>query len=223
MAKHDWDALQAAFIQEHCETGIAAKDWCEQQGLNYKSARRYIKTSAAKEVKKKKEAPVIAREPDKPIQRPGSVGNQRARKHGAYSGYFNKNVTELVEETTLHDELELCRMRTHSVIDAMQKIQEQLKECNSVETAASLWESYTRAEQALDRIVARTESLTKTLSSLKIDNIAYDKILAETAQKQQATELIKLNIEKLSKEIGGTSKLDEFIDELTGGKDQVVG
>ncbi|MCA6998206.1 terminase small subunit [Dickeya solani] len=46
MAKPDWGALQDQFLAEHAQTGISPKDWCEAQGLNYTSARRYIKKPA---------------------------------------------------------------------------------------------------------------------------------------------------------------------------------
>ena len=47
MAKPDWGALQDQFLAEHAKTGISPKEWCEAQGLNYTSARRYIKKPAA--------------------------------------------------------------------------------------------------------------------------------------------------------------------------------
>lgn len=47
MAKHDWEALQTAFLADNADTGITAQQWCEQHGLNYQSARRYIKPRAA--------------------------------------------------------------------------------------------------------------------------------------------------------------------------------
>ncbi|WP_089528500.1 terminase small subunit [Pantoea ananatis] len=47
MAKPDWGSLQQRFLSEHAKTGISPKDWCEAQGLNYSSARRYIKKPAA--------------------------------------------------------------------------------------------------------------------------------------------------------------------------------
>lgn len=43
----DWKSLQVDFAQAHGETGISVKDWCEQNGLNYQSARRYIKPRTA--------------------------------------------------------------------------------------------------------------------------------------------------------------------------------
>lgn len=47
MAKPDWGNLQQRFLSEHAKTGISPKDWCEAQGLNYSSARRYIKKVGA--------------------------------------------------------------------------------------------------------------------------------------------------------------------------------
>lgn len=46
MAKPDWGALQDQFLAEHAKTGISPKDWCQAQGLNYASAKRYIKVTS---------------------------------------------------------------------------------------------------------------------------------------------------------------------------------
>ncbi|MBA8034755.1 hypothetical protein HV096_22225 [Citrobacter freundii] len=45
MAKPDWGDLQKRFLSEHAKTGISPRDWCEAQGLNYSSAKRYIKVT----------------------------------------------------------------------------------------------------------------------------------------------------------------------------------
>lgn len=45
MAKPDWGELQQRFLSEHAATGVSPKDWCEAQGLNYASAKRYIKVT----------------------------------------------------------------------------------------------------------------------------------------------------------------------------------
>lgn len=47
MAKPDWIDLQSRFLSEHAISGISPKEWCEAQGLNYSSARRYIKKPSA--------------------------------------------------------------------------------------------------------------------------------------------------------------------------------
>lgn len=46
MAKPDWSELQDRFLSEHAESGVSPKEWCESQGLNYATARRYIKKPA---------------------------------------------------------------------------------------------------------------------------------------------------------------------------------
>lgn len=52
MAKPDWGALQQRFLSEHAKTSISPSDWCEAQGLNYATARRYIKKPAAQSAQK---------------------------------------------------------------------------------------------------------------------------------------------------------------------------
>ena len=47
MAKPDWGELQQRFLSEHAATGVSPKEWCEAQGLNYATARRYIKKTSA--------------------------------------------------------------------------------------------------------------------------------------------------------------------------------
>lgn len=47
MAKTDWGSLAAQYQSAYAKTGISPKAWCEQHGLNYQSARRYIKVSDA--------------------------------------------------------------------------------------------------------------------------------------------------------------------------------
>ncbi|CAI1618539.1 Uncharacterised protein [Serratia quinivorans] len=53
MAKHDWKALQAEFLRDNAATGVTAQQWCENRGLNYQSARRYIKPRAAQSAQNK--------------------------------------------------------------------------------------------------------------------------------------------------------------------------
>ncbi|MCE0495763.1 hypothetical protein [Vibrio salinus] len=54
MAKNDWNALQSQFENDTAKSGISPKDWCEAKGLNYQTARRYIKVrKTAQNVKKK--------------------------------------------------------------------------------------------------------------------------------------------------------------------------
>ncbi|STM28668.1 terminase small subunit [Escherichia coli] len=43
MSRPDWGALQQEYIAEYTRSGISPVAWCEAMGLNYATARRYIK------------------------------------------------------------------------------------------------------------------------------------------------------------------------------------
>ncbi|HAP0139731.1 TPA: terminase small subunit [Escherichia coli] len=43
MSRPDWGALQREYIAEYTRSGISPVAWCEARGLNYATARRYIK------------------------------------------------------------------------------------------------------------------------------------------------------------------------------------
>ena len=225
----NWLELQAEFTKAHAETGIKVKEWCESKGLKYSSARRYIKLTKTKaKIKTKVKAQAMAENK-----------NLGALKHGGYSKYFNTDITTLVSGTDLTDELELCRSRIHLVVCTIEEIQRRLEQKPRVEAevAASLFDSLLKADIALDRNIARVESITKTLSSIRLDNLNEHKIIADTtrsieitkatvinAKKSIAqTELTNLQVEQLRKEVGGTSKLDDYIDSRISGLDSVVG
>ncbi|WP_281083917.1 terminase small subunit [Klebsiella quasivariicola] len=52
MSKPDWGELQRRFQSAHAKSGISPKEWCESQGLNYATARRYIKKATAQNAQK---------------------------------------------------------------------------------------------------------------------------------------------------------------------------
>jgi hypothetical protein len=57
MARKGWDELQARFLADHHETGIPPKDWCEREGLNFASAKLYIKIAGYKSANSQKKSP----------------------------------------------------------------------------------------------------------------------------------------------------------------------
>lgn len=65
MAKPDWGELQQRFLSEHAETGISPKEWCDAQGLNYTSARRYIKKPPAQTAQKSAQKKLRTAQKDK--------------------------------------------------------------------------------------------------------------------------------------------------------------
>lgn len=219
-----WKDLNELFQKQHAETKISLREFCDNQGLSYSTARKHIKTSRTAPRKVvKDEGPKQKRAPN--------------FKHGGYSKYFKGGVNELVEATTLEDELALCRSRIHMVLEAVEGIQQLLEDKDADAAArASLYESLFKAEVSLERNIARAESITKTLSSVKTDSLTRGKISVEIARIEQQTkalvnatkrgkyqaEIAEHEAIKARKEAGGTSKLDDFIDKRTGGLDKVV-
>ncbi|HHK9531642.1 TPA: terminase small subunit [Enterobacter hormaechei] len=65
MAKPDWGVLQQRFLSDHAETGVSPKEWCESQGLNYATARRYIKKPSAQTAQKPAQNKICTAQKDK--------------------------------------------------------------------------------------------------------------------------------------------------------------
>lgn len=81
--KPDWGELQQQFLAEHSVTGISPKEWCEIQGLNYATARRYIKKPTAQSAQKTAQKKVrtaqkkeCANEPVRNSDIPDAQGNK---------------------------------------------------------------------------------------------------------------------------------------------------
>lgn len=75
MAKPDWGELQKQFLAEHAYSGVSPKEWCEAQGLNYATAKRYIKIANSQ----KKGANKTANSQSKPVGRKGIAGADKAK------------------------------------------------------------------------------------------------------------------------------------------------
>ncbi|HDP7595728.1 TPA: hypothetical protein P6509_004522 [Escherichia coli] len=88
MAKPDWGALQHQFLAEHAKTGISPKDWCAAQGLNYSSAKRYIKVTTYGANSQKKSANKSANSQ----KEKGEVSkNGEVKKHQLDTGAHSKS------------------------------------------------------------------------------------------------------------------------------------
>lgn len=88
MAKPDWGALQHQFLAEHAKTGISPKDWCAAQGLNYSSAKRYIKVTTYGANSQKKSANKSA---NSQKEKGGSSKNGRVKKNQPDTGARSKS------------------------------------------------------------------------------------------------------------------------------------
>ena len=88
MAKPDWGALQHQFLAEHAKTGISPKDWCAAQGLNYSSAKRYIKVTTYGANSQKKSANKSA---NSQKEKGGANKNGRVKKNHPDTGSSSKS------------------------------------------------------------------------------------------------------------------------------------
>lgn len=88
MAKPDWGALQHQFLAEHAKTGISPKDWCAAQGLNYSSAKRYIKVTTYGANSQKKTANKSA---NSQKEKGGSSKNGKEKKNQPDTGTCSKS------------------------------------------------------------------------------------------------------------------------------------
>ncbi|CAI6175070.1 TPA: hypothetical protein ACH1YZ_000164 [Escherichia coli] len=88
MAKPDWGALQHQFLAEHAKTGISPKDWCAAQGLNYSSAKRYIKVTTYGANSQKKSANKSA---NSQKDKGGVSKNGEVKKHQPDTGAHSKS------------------------------------------------------------------------------------------------------------------------------------
>ncbi|EGS3352473.1 hypothetical protein J5C38_004580 [Salmonella enterica subsp. enterica serovar Sandiego] len=92
MAKPDWGALQHQYLAEHAKSGISPKDWCEAQGLNYASAKRYIKIANGGANSQKKNANKTANSQKGKVSKQGASAN--ADKHKKSTTASNSQETK---------------------------------------------------------------------------------------------------------------------------------
>ncbi|HGF3849131.1 TPA: terminase small subunit [Escherichia coli] len=79
MSRPDWGALQQEYIAEYTRSGISPVAWCEARGLNYATARRYIKKppkNAQAEVRKTAQKGAQKKTAQK---RTGKTGKEKSR------------------------------------------------------------------------------------------------------------------------------------------------
>lgn len=293
MAKTDWAQLNAEFLQEHEATGISAKDWCDSRGLNYNSARRYLKSrgqspaqpdksraaaqSAHPEVRKTAQSAQSAqpkgnegkdkrgegrggrsssstqtpgdsgqnpkrksgRQPDgrfgmgnrESVGNPGNPspvakwkpGDRPALTHGGYAQFLEADeLFDQAEELKLRDELIFTRARVISVTKTLKSLQQDLVEATEMTDRIALYDKILRAEQALDRNIQRIESIERTLSALRIDEVTGPKIEADTKRIKAATRKLTAEADRMEKDGGSESTpVSEMLSELhemgTGG------
>ncbi|EIL54912.1 hypothetical protein EC54115_10987 [Escherichia coli 541-15] len=218
MAKPDWGALQDQFLAEHAKTGISPKDWCQAQGLNYASAKRYIKVTsygaksqkeaAKKNANSQKEKVAKSKPPAglvdncevaKPSNSPETKrahynsrpGNQNALKHGGYGRrmLLSDAITEDAQALTLDDELFWLRAANLTAAENIGRWQTELEIADG-DTANNLHELISSAQKAMHRNTARIESLEYTKAAIIKQRV-------DAAYREAATEKVELEIDAL--------------------------
>lgn len=271
MAKTDWHAIAELFAIEQEKSGISAKDWCDANGYNYQSARRYLKgrrqntaqkksaqskqrTSEKTAQKKMRKADAQIRKADHqniqheqkldqldqiasdpaPVDKTDKAkrkwpcntferGNRAAVKHSGYAKYFDKpEYFEDAAELSLWDELQFTRARVLSVTKNMRRIQTDLEKETDPQIKVDLYKRLAMIEQALDRNIARVESLERSISNIQVNQQQVPKIEADTTRIREDTKRIQAATQKLTietvqlsrEENGDVTPMDTVMGEL---------
>ncbi|MEQ9721279.1 terminase [Yersinia alsatica] len=143
-------------------------------------------------------------------------GNQVAHKHGAYAKYLNADdLFDDAADADLRDELIFTRARALSVTQTMRKIHEDLLTTDSLIERIALYDKLLKADLALDRSIARIESLENTLSKLTLDAINAPRFTADMHRIKAATAKLRAETDKLTAESNDVSTpLSQVVAEL---------
>lgn len=280
MAKKNWNALQVEYIKSYAKTGISIMEWCKKKGINFATAKRYIKKpetafaqldeNKQKEVKakvkaslkadiekaQKRSAKQIAKsqvqletqqieskedleekcedscakscEAVSETAKSANVANKSAKQtakilegrpiiHGGYARFFkDKSNFDVVKDFSLEDEIDLMRQRAISAIESIERFRTDLAKCTNAEDKEITFKLIKSAEAALDRAVARIESLNNTNK-----NIALTLETIELRKAQTKETLLKADklAQELSAKAAGRNKV-EYVMDFLGGDDE---
>ena len=266
MARKNWNALQIEYIKSYAKTGVSVMEWCRKKGLNFATAKRYIKkpeTAFAqldeiqkddnREVKAIKKAvknnankiaelevveskedleenceinceianktAKVAQENCETAKRMETRAKQSAKmiKHGGYARYFkDKSAFDVVVDFSLKDEIDLMRQRAIASIENLEKFTADLARCTTAEDKEVTYKLMNAAQNALDRAVARIESLSRT-------NNDIDLVLETIELRKAQTKETLLKADKLAQELGARAASKhkvEYTMDFTGGDDE---
>lgn len=264
MARNNWNALQIEYIKSYAKTGVSVMEWCRKKGLNFATAKRYIKkpeTAFAqldeiqkddnREVKAIKKAvknnankiaelEVVESKEDleenceinceiaKQTAKSANVANETAKKtakvlegrpiiHGGYARFFkDKSAFDVVVDFSLKDEIDLMRQRAIASIENIEKFTDDLKRCTTADDKEVTYKLINAAQNALDRAVARIESLSRT-------NNDIDLVLETIELRKAQTKETLLKADKLAQELGARAASKhkvEYTMDFTGGDNE---
>jgi hypothetical protein len=133
-------------------------------------------------------------------------GMQLAKTHGGYAKYLvDKDAPEAFDdarEMRLRDELVFVRTRALLSTRHLSTLRDDLGACDDIEQRIRIYESITATEEALDRSMARIESIERTLSGIRIDDVREPHISAAARKLNAETNKIEKDGDSDSTPIG---------------------
>ena len=224
---HDWDALLKQYSIDYEAEPVSPAEWCARIGISYSSAKRYITVKAAKNQialrnsQAKKRTPKPGRDDKghflKGHQIPECVnqnldnlthfqpGNQAARTHGGYSRLIRAEDLAIGDESELDGliaERRMFRARIASALRTIQEAEDELEQPGTKddpERLIAINRLIAAANKAIDKSAVRVESLTKTISSIRIDDVNVPRLAADKEKIIAQTDKLKAETEKLGR------------------------
>lgn len=223
---HDWDALLKQYSIDYEAEQVSPAEWCSRIGLPYSSAKRYITVKAAKNEialrnSQAKKKPKPGRNEKghflKGHQIPECVnqnldnltpfqpGNQAARTHGGYSRLIRAEDLAIGDESELDGliaERRMFRARIASALRTIQEAEDELEQPGTKddpERLIAINRLIAAANKAIDNSAVRVESLTKTISSIRIDDVNVPRLAADKEKIIAQTDKLRAETEKLGR------------------------
>ncbi|EAA7985055.1 terminase [Salmonella enterica subsp. enterica] len=144
--------------------------------------------------------------------------NTAAVKHRGYAKHLEKDyLFDDATEMALVDELVFTRARALSVTATLKRMFTELEKTEDILARTALYGKILQAETALDRNIARIESIERTLGTLDIIAVTPAKIVADTEYRVAAREKVKAETGILnSQKLGAITPMMEIVSALHG-------
>ena len=239
---HDWDALLKQYSIDYEAEPVSPAEWCSRIGLPYSSAKRYITVKAAKNEialrnSQAKKKPKPGRNEKghflKGHQIPECVnqnldnltpfqpGNQAARTHGGYCRLIRAEDLAIGDESELDGliaERRLFRARIASALRTIHECEAKLEDPDVItdkEQVVIINRLISGANKSIEISAVRVESITKTISSIRIDDVNEPKIIADTDRIKSARRKLDAETARLERDQGGdTTPIGEIVEDL---------
>ena len=148
-----------------------------------------------------------------------SPATARRKTHGGYAKFLDaEELFDQARELQLRDELDFTRARVISVTKLLRGLQQDLVTASEMTDRIALYDKILKAEQALDRNIQRIESIERTLSALRIDEVSVPKIEEDTRRIRAAARKLTAEADRLEKDYGGSEStpVSEMVPSLQG-------